>query len=198
MSKYSDRTADVRGIVNHEITSVPLATPGGVALSTSGEVIVIMHQHAYHGKNKTIHSSTQIEHHKIKVDDSSIKVVVGQHSNTLDNCNLPMSIRNTLTYVYLRPPTDKEWEDLPHVILTSDMDQDPKGLDCEGQVDNQECFDAQSLFLDSPTDKYFNEIGDYRFRSNNNQLFFFDAETYDVDQIAQTFIGCNSVTTKSN
>ena len=58
MSKYSDRTADVRGIVNHEITSVPLATPGGVALSTSGEVIVIMHQHAYHGKNKTIHSST--------------------------------------------------------------------------------------------------------------------------------------------
>ena len=43
MSKYSDRNVDVRGIENYEITSMPLVAAGGVALTTSGEVIVIMH-----------------------------------------------------------------------------------------------------------------------------------------------------------
>ena len=48
-------------------------------------------------------------------------------------------------------------------------------LDCEGQVDNELWFDAQSLFPDGLDDKTFNEVGDYRFRSNIYQLFFFDA-----------------------
>ena len=61
---------------NYEITSIPLATTGSVALSTSGEVITIMRQHACHGNNKTINSSPQIEHCKNKTDNRSIKVVV--------------------------------------------------------------------------------------------------------------------------
>ena len=52
MSRHLDRTADVRRICNHEIKYVHLVTAGRVALSTSGEVIVIMHQHAYDGKNQ--------------------------------------------------------------------------------------------------------------------------------------------------
>ena len=60
IAKRQDRTVDVRGIENHEIASIPLVTAGGVTLTTSGEIIVIMHQHACHGKNKTIHLSPQI------------------------------------------------------------------------------------------------------------------------------------------
>ena len=52
MSTHPDRTADARGIDDYEILYVPLATAGGVTLSISGEVIVMMHQHAYHGKKK--------------------------------------------------------------------------------------------------------------------------------------------------
>ena len=52
MSKHLDRTVDVRGIDSHEITSMPIVNAGDVALFTSGEVIVIMHQHAHHLKNK--------------------------------------------------------------------------------------------------------------------------------------------------
>ena len=121
MSKYPHRTTDVRGIHNHEITSVPLVTAGGVTLSTSGEVIVITSQRPYYGKNKTIHSSPQIEYYKNTVDDRSIKLGGSQHVTALDNYKLPMLIRNTLPYAPLRPHTDKEWEELPHVILTSDM-----------------------------------------------------------------------------
>ena len=136
IAKHPDRTVDVRGVDNHEIAHVPLVTAGSVTLTTSGEVIIIMHPHACHRKNKTIHPSPQIEHYKNKVDDRSIKVGGGRHMTTLCNYKLPTSIRNSLPYVPLRPCSDSGWEELPHVILTSDKYWDPKVLDCEGQVDN--------------------------------------------------------------
>ena len=94
--------------------------------------------------------------------------------------------------------TDKEWEELPHVILVSGVEWNHAVLDCECQFDNEEWFDAQSSFLDGPTDKSFDEVGNYRFRSNDHQSFFFCAETYDLDEVVQTFIDCNNVKTKSN
>ena len=60
IAKHPYTTVDVRGIDNHEIAYIPLVTSGGVALTISGELIIIMHQCACHGKNKTIHSSPQI------------------------------------------------------------------------------------------------------------------------------------------
>ena len=107
MCKHQDSTVDACRIDNHEITSIHLETAGSVTLSTSVEVIAIMIQCAGHGKNKTMHSSPQIENHKNTVDEKSIKVGGGKHVTTLDNCKLPMSIRNALPYVPLRPCADK-------------------------------------------------------------------------------------------
>ena len=63
----------------------------------------------------------------------------------------------------LRPYTDKEWGELPHVILTSEEDWDPSTMDLD--VKNDE------LWYDSVTDdhKYsinqrFDEYGNYRHR----------------------------------
>ena len=69
---YPDRKVDIRGIDNYQISSIPLVTAGGVTTTTTGELIVFMHQHA--SKNKTIHFSPQIDHYKNIVDDCSIKV----------------------------------------------------------------------------------------------------------------------------
>ena len=93
-------------------------------------------------KNKTIYLSPQIEHFKNKVDDRSIKVGGGQHTNTLDDCKFHVSIRKVLTYAPLLPRTDSEWEKLNHMMLTSDEDWDQKVLDCEIQVDNETWFDT--------------------------------------------------------
>ena len=122
ITKHPDRTGDVRGIDNHEIASIPLVTTGRVALTTSREVIIIVHQHAHHGKNKNVHSSPQIDHYKNKVDDRSIKVGGGQHMNTLDNHKLFMSISNAFPYIPLRPWTNSELKKLHHIIFTSDKD----------------------------------------------------------------------------
>ena len=62
------------------------------------------------------------------LDDHSIKVGGGQHITTLDKYKIPMYIRGELPYIPFRPYTDKEWETLPHVILTSDKEWDPTFL----------------------------------------------------------------------
>ena len=57
----SPRYVDVSGIDSHQITDLPIVTVGGVVQSQRGPVIAIMHQYAYMGSGKTIHSSGQLE-----------------------------------------------------------------------------------------------------------------------------------------
>ena len=126
---HPDLKVDIRGIDNHQISDIPLVTAGGVTTNVTGEVIVIMHQHVHHSKNKTIYSSCQIKHYKNIVDDRPLKVGGGQHITTLDKYKIHMSIRGALPYMTLHPYTDKEWSNLPQVILTSDVDWDHACLD---------------------------------------------------------------------
>ena len=67
-----------------------------------------MHQHACREKDKNINSSPQIEHFKNKIDERSIKVGGVQHMTTLDDCKVPMSIKNSFPYMPLRPCANGE------------------------------------------------------------------------------------------
>ena len=71
----------------------------------------------------------------------------------------------------------------PHVISTSDKYWDPTPLDCEGNLENETCFDAQSFFLVGPNNKNVDEVG--------NQTYFFDVKSYEelnLDEVIETFI----------
>ena len=50
---------------------------------------------------------------------------------TPDGFHVPLHIKNGLPYLKMRPPTDRELSnpDIPHVVLTSDVDWDPSVLD---------------------------------------------------------------------
>jgi len=160
----SDRTVDVRGIDNHQITDIPIVTAGGVIKTQHGPAIAILHQYAYTGQGKTIHSSGQLEWYKNDVNDKSIKVSGGlQRILTNDGYAIPISIRDGLPYVALRPFTDEEWETLPHVILTGDADWDPGVLDHDLD-DHETWFDAISDIPLDPPPSAFDEVGDYRKR----------------------------------
>ncbi|CAJ1963053.1 unnamed protein product [Cylindrotheca closterium] len=65
------------------------------------------------------------------MDDKSTKVGGQQRLTTPDGFVLPLDIRNGLSYLRMRPPTDRELSnpDIPHVELTSDTDWDPSVLD---------------------------------------------------------------------
>ena len=70
----TDRTIDVNGIDNHQVSNLPIVTAGGVAKSQLGEVIVILNQYAGIPEGRTIHSSVQLEHFDNVVDEKPQKV----------------------------------------------------------------------------------------------------------------------------
>ncbi len=65
---------DIQGIDNHRINEIPIVTAGRVINTQKGPAIAIMHQYAYTGKGKSIHSCAQLEAHKQTVHDKSMKV----------------------------------------------------------------------------------------------------------------------------
>ena len=52
-----------------------------------------------------------------------------------DGHKVPMSMRQGLMYIDVRPVRDSEWGELPRVHLTSDADWDPSEYDHEVDPD---------------------------------------------------------------
>jgi hypothetical protein len=90
---------DVQGIDNYQIVDIPIVTAGAVMKMQPGEDIIILHQYAYAGKGKTIHSSGQREWYKQEVDDRSIKVGGKQRIKTLEGYVIPIDVKSGLPYV---------------------------------------------------------------------------------------------------
>jgi hypothetical protein len=113
-----------------------------VVRTQHGEVIVIMNNYALVSEHKTIHSSAQIESYKNKVDDRAL-FLGEQLASPLEDYKIPMHFKNGLAYIEMRPFTDDEFRDLPHVFLTSEVTYDPTSIDFE--IDD-EWYDASLLF----------------------------------------------------
>ena len=145
------------------MNDIPIVTAGGVTKTQKGNVIVILHQYAYVGKGTSIHSSAQIEAYKNHVDDRAIKVGGKQVIATLDGYLIPVSIQNSLPRMNLRPYTDKEWDTLPHVILTSESLWDPSELDFD-PTDDDKWYDSIENDFDMDKNTRFDDIGNYLHR----------------------------------
>jgi hypothetical protein len=73
-SKVLARTGkyvDLCGVDDHKVDDLELVTAGAVVETQNGPIIVIMNQHARMINGKTIHSSGQMEHHKVVVKDQA-------------------------------------------------------------------------------------------------------------------------------
>jgi hypothetical protein len=119
----TNRKVDMKGIDNHRFTNIDIGTVGGVIHMNKGPVIGIMHQYALLSKGSSIHSPCQFEWYKNDVNGKSILVPGGlQHIQTLYGYIIPCSIQDGLTRRNIRPYTDQEFDTLPHVILTSELE----------------------------------------------------------------------------
>ena len=67
------KNVDFQGIDNHKINQIPIITASEVITTQKGPVIAIVHQYAYMGNGKSIHSCTQLKAHKQVVHNKSIK-----------------------------------------------------------------------------------------------------------------------------
>lgn len=187
--KIPDRFVNICGIDNHEITEIPIVTAGGVVCTQHGDVIAIMHQYAWHGKGKTIHSSGQLEFFQNDVNDKSVKVSGGlQRIRTLDGYVLPLNIRSGLPYLPMRPYTDDEWDSLPHVILTSDADWDPSVLDHVFHSQDEIWYDAITHLEDDPTHNLFDEFGNYLYRRAASCSIYENTLFYDMEDIIDSCV----------
>jgi hypothetical protein len=136
-----------------------------------------MHQYAYTGKGSTIHSSGQLEWCGNDINDCSIKIDGGrQRLTTPDGYVIPINVRRGLPYITMRPFTDEEFEELPHVLWTSEDDWDPASLD-SAISDDPNWYEAEP----SPPlrDPMYDEYGEFRGRVLINQhewqVHYFDA-----------------------
>ena len=109
---------DVTGIDNHELNSLKLVDASARVITQKGPIMLILRQCAYHGIDCTIHSTIQIEHNKNHVDNHSMKAGGTQSIHTHDGHIIPLDIINGLPHIKMSPNANKEWDDLPHVILT--------------------------------------------------------------------------------
>jgi hypothetical protein len=171
------RSVHIQGINNHMIKDVLIGTVSAVINTQRGEVIAIMHQYAYTGKGGTIHSSSQLEWCGNDVNDCSIRIDGGrQRLTTPDGYVIPIDVRRGLPYITMHPFTDEEFEELPHVIWTSEDDWDPTSLDSVIS-DDPNWYKAES----SPPlpDPMYDEYGEFRGRVLINQhkwqVHYFDA-----------------------
>jgi hypothetical protein len=148
-------TVDIKGIDNQRCTNIDIGAVGGVIHTNKGPVIGTMNQYALLNKVSSIHSPFQFEWYKNDVNDKSILVPGGRQCiQTLDGYIIPISIQDGFTCLNIGPYTDKEFETLPHVIITSELEWDPPVLD--------HAFIEDEQWGEIPTFKsQFDEVGNY-------------------------------------
>ena len=52
IENHADRKFDIHGTDDHDVTSIPMVTSGGVVSTITGKIVVIIHQHTCNGKKK--------------------------------------------------------------------------------------------------------------------------------------------------
>jgi hypothetical protein len=160
----SDRSVDIQGIDNHQITNVSIGTVTALVKSNKGNVILVLHQYALVGRGHSIHSPAHWEWYKNDVCDKSVHVGGKQRVKTLDGYLIPLSFSNGLPRLEMRPPTDAEFNSLLHVIVTSDQDWNPSLLDFNHDENDDEWFDTLEELEQHPYHNLFDEYGNYRKR----------------------------------
>jgi hypothetical protein len=127
----SDKTINLCGLDDHTVRDLYLAKAGGVVKTSSGEIIIIVHHCAdMTNDSKTIISAPQMEAFGCVVDDRSGKVTKRMPSIvTPGGYVIPITLKEGLPYIRMRPFNDDDWNNLPHEALTSPHEWDPAILD---------------------------------------------------------------------
>ncbi len=131
----TDRYIDVTGIRNHTEHELNIVEGTCVAASTEGNKILHIMEGAHMPNGRTIFASIQLEAFGCKVVDLAPEANGGiqPHIVSPEGYIFPMTIRQGLPILDIRPVLEDEWDRLQHVYLTSSEEWNPSLLDCEVQ-----------------------------------------------------------------
>jgi len=156
-------TVDVTGIDNHELNALPMVDATAKTITDKGPVILILRNYAYHGLNRTLHSTGQIEWYQNKAHDTSMRVGGRQVIKTVDGYYIPINVIRGLPHIQMEPNTAEEFDTLPHVILTQGGEWDPTVLD-HILTDDDDWVSKVKREEDQEHDSPFDNRGEYKHR----------------------------------
>ena len=140
--ELTEKKVNISGIGDTELAEVTIGNVAGLIQSTKGPIIAIFNQYATYGKGNTIHSAIQLRSFANTINDIPSTCPGGtQTLTTPDGYVIPLAVRDGLCYMDMRCPTDKELEELHHVIMTSDDNWEPDSFDSEP---NEQYFDSHA------------------------------------------------------
>ena len=114
------RKVSVTGIDDHELPGLDIVTCAALIQTNHGKVNMLMHEYAYYGRGKTLHSPCQIEWFQNECHDKSHDVGGKQVINILDGYATPLECRSGIICMcLLGKPADHDLEEYPHVLLTT-------------------------------------------------------------------------------
>ncbi len=157
---WTDRYVDLSGIDDHTLRAVRIGTFGATVRTHRGDRILVWNQLAHMPDGKSIVAALQMEAGGCAVFEKPPQVT-GKipHIRTPDGCKIPISIRNGLPYIELRPFTDKEWDELPRVDMTNDNEWDPTVHDYQVPHD---WYETQEQFSADKRDSMFTDEGEIK------------------------------------
>ena len=168
------RKINIVGIDDHELTGLNVVTAAALLDTQKGPIIGIFHEYAHLGKGKSIHASGQMEWFNCQVDDRSKIVGGAQRIETSEGYIIPLSIESGLVYMHtIRIPTDRNFQNYPHVFFTSPDIWDASVLDHEitpSLLEDINQHSDDSLLQDS----IFDEYGDLHHRAIQTLNIFCD------------------------
>jgi hypothetical protein len=100
----------------------------------------------------------------------------GKQRILIDGYQLPLDFKNGLPYLRCHKPTNGELESLPHIIMTSDMEWDPRQYD-------KDLDDVAAFYDPSEEDleeRQFDQYGEYRHRTVATHHTCCEEEFYDA------------------
>ena len=148
---------DVIGLAGYKVNQLQIVTSQALVTTHQGDAIATFHQMALLGKGKSILSCLQMEAHGADINDRSRLLAGGKQRILIDGYQLPLDFKNGLPYLRCRKPTENELASLPHIVMTSDVDWDPRQYDKD--MDNLEEFHDPSE--DVYQHDHFDQYGEY-------------------------------------
>jgi len=157
------KTADVTCIDNHELNALPMVDATAKTIADKGPVVLILWNCACHGLNRTLHLAGQIEWCQNKACDTSMKVGGRQVIRTVDGHCIPINIIRGLPCMHMEPNAAKEFNTLPHVVLTQGGEWDPTVLD-HMLTDDDDWVSKAKRDEDQEHDSPFDNRGEHKHR----------------------------------
>jgi hypothetical protein len=172
----SERFIEISALAGDKVNQLRIVAGHALVITHNGGAIATFHQMTLLGKGKSILSCLQMDACGANIYGRSCSLPGGKQRILVDGYQIPLNFKNGLPYLCCRKPTEAELSSLPQIIMTSDVDWDPKQYDIT--------FDGIKEFhVTSQVDfghEHFDQYGEYQHWTAATHRFVSEEDLFDT------------------